>query len=113
MKLCIDLDGTICHVKKDDESYWDVQPLPGAVDAIQRLHAAGHYIIIYSARHMGTQQANEGKVAAMRGYLYAWLDKWEIPYHEIYIKPLADIYIDDRAYRHTDWESTVEFLNTL
>ncbi len=42
MKIVIDLDGTICEIKKPDQSYADVLPLPGAVEKIRELRAAGH-----------------------------------------------------------------------
>ena len=54
MKVCIDLDGVVAQLKKDGQSYADVEPVPGAADKIRSLRAAGHTIILFTARHMAT-----------------------------------------------------------
>jgi len=105
MRICVDIDGTICHNKKPGEIYDDVIPFPDAVQALKDWKTEGHYIILQTARHMRTYNGNEGKILGKLGYLYLWLDKWEIPYDEIYVgKPDADIFIDDKAYRYTNWD---------
>lgn len=107
LRICLDLDGTICTDKLPGQSYEDVVPLPGAVETINRWKDEGHYIIIQTARHMKTHAANEGKIVANIGYLYDWLKKWNIPYDELYIgKPHADIFIDDKGRRHTSWDES-------
>jgi hypothetical protein len=55
-----------------------------------------------------------GQVIARQGKtLFAWLDKNNIPYDEIIFgKPLADIYIDDKACKFTDnWNEIFEEIN--
>lgn len=112
MNICIDLDGVICCNKKENESYSDLKPLPGAVKSLNQFKKYGHYIIIYTSRHMGTCQSNEGKIVANLFYLYKWLKKYKIPYDEIKIgKPRAEIYIDDRGYRYENWEKTLKYVN--
>lgn len=32
MKICIDMDGVISELKKADETYADVRPMPGAIE---------------------------------------------------------------------------------
>jgi capsule biosynthesis phosphatase len=110
MKIVIDLDGTICPVKKKEESYADLKPFPGAKEKIQQLRAAGHYVIIQTARNMETCQSCIGKVIKNIGKItLEWLDKYGIEYDEIYFgKPNAEIYIDDRAFRFNDWHSIEE-----
>ena len=49
-RFCFDLDGTLCYTRKEDEHYSDVEPIPGAIETVQRLKAEGHYIIIMTAR---------------------------------------------------------------
>lgn len=110
-RLCFDLDGTICHNKVGNETYSDVEPFPGAVEALKRLKSKGFYIILSTARHMRTYEANEGKILANLGYLYDWLNKWDIPYDEIHIgKPHVELFIDDKGYRHTNWKDTEQFI---
>ena len=101
MKICIDVDGTICELRRPEQTYAEVAPLPEAVDRIQGFKAAGHYIILCTARHMGTCKANIGLVVARQGKtLLDWLETHQIPYDEIWFgKPHADIYIDDNALR--------------
>lgn len=105
MRIAIDLDGTICEIRHDPQTYADVAPLPGAVDRLRQLKVAGHYLIILTARHMQTCQGNEGAVIARVGKITLdWLAKHDVPYDEIHFgKPNAEVYIDDRALRFTDW----------
>ena len=105
-KFCIDLDGTICYTKKPDESYPDVEPIPGAIEALQELHKNGHYIIICTARNMVTHNNNLGKIIANQASIVIdWLKKHNIPYDELHFgKPVADYYIDDKAFKFENWK---------
>ena len=105
MRIAIDLDGTICAIKKPEESYADVYPLPGAKETIHQLRKQGHYIIIQTARNMATCQSNLGRVIKNIGKITLdWLDQWGIEYDEIYFgKPNAEVYLDDRAIRFVCW----------
>ncbi len=106
MRICIDLDGTICETKTNKQTYLDVKPKKNAVKVISKLKKEGHEIIIYTARHMKSCDNNVGKVIAKQGYnLFKWLDKHKIPYDEIWFgKPLADVYIDDKAEKFNTWD---------
>jgi capsule biosynthesis phosphatase len=106
MKLCIDLDGVICRLKKEGETYDILLPVEGAPEKLQELKAAGHYIIINTARHMKTCQGNLGMVTARISLITLnWLEKYNVPYDEIYFgKPHADVYIDDNAFRFSSWD---------
>ena len=74
---------------------------------MELLRADGHTIIINTARNMQTQGHNVGKVMKNVGKITLdWLDKNEIYYDEIFFgKPNADITIDDRVIKFTDWNS--------
>lgn len=106
MRICIDLDGVICQLRKENQTYEEIKPVEGAIEKIKELRANGHYIIIHTARNMKTQNANVGRVVQNVGLTtLQWLDKYEVPYDEIYFgKPWADIYIDDNAFRFEDWD---------
>ena len=54
MRIVIDLDGTICELKKPNQRYEDVLPKDGAIQIINQLKKEGHEIIIYTARNMKT-----------------------------------------------------------
>jgi capsule biosynthesis phosphatase len=110
MRICIDLDGVIAELRKENESYSEVKPIKGAVEKIRKLKEAGHYIIIYTSRHMKTCDGNVGKAIAKIGKITLdWLEKYNIPYDEIVFgKPWADIYIDDNGYRFKSWDEIAD-----
>ncbi len=113
MRIAIDLDGTICPIKEPTGSYENLRPLPQAAERIRELRAQGHYVIILTARNMGTCQSNLGRVMKNVGRItLEWLEQYGIEYDEIYFgKPNAEIYIDDRAIRFNGWtEITDEVL---
>jgi capsule biosynthesis phosphatase len=105
MKICIDIDGVVCELRRSEQNYADVEPRPGAVEKMKALRQAGHYLILCTARHMATCNSNVGLVVARQGKtLLDWLARHEIPYDELWFgKPHADVYIDDNAYRFTAW----------
>jgi len=114
LRICIDLDGTICEIRRDSQTYADVAMKPGADVTIKKLHDAGHTIVINTARNMKTTGHNVGKALKNVGLMtLEWLDKHGIVYDEIFFgKPNADITIDDRVVRFCDnWnEMTEEYL---
>ena len=66
---------------------------------MKKLKSDGHEIIIYTARRMKTHNGNVGKVIKdIASVTIDTLEKFNIEYDElIFGKPIADIYIDDRA----------------
>mgnify|MGYP000868808787 CR=1 FL=1 len=106
MRICLDLDGVVCELKQEGQTYADVAPLPGAIAKIRQLKAAGHTVILHTARHMKTCQGNPGMVIARVGQITLdWLARHEIPYEEIHFgKPWAHVYIDDNALRFSSWD---------
>ncbi len=110
MRICIDLDGVICQLREENQSYQDLEPVEGAVEAVRKLKEQGHYIIIYTARRMRTHNGNVGRIVADVGKITLdWLDKYRIPYDEIVFgKPWADVYIDDNALRFQSWDELLQ-----
>lgn len=106
-RICIDLDGVIAGFKESGQTYAEVAPVPGAVERVKALKQAGHYIIIFTARHMKTCEGNVARVVAKVGAITLdWLARHGVPYDEIHFgKPWADVYIDDNAWRFTDWSA--------
>lgn len=93
MRLCVDWDGVLVDSRTQ-------QWLPGAQDGLHDLvEAMACEVIIHTAR------ANypEGH-AQVRGKL----NETGLAHLEIRAKPLADMYIDDRAHRFTgDWPGLI------
>jgi len=106
MRICIDLDGVVCQLREPGQTYAELEPLAGAVERLRSLRAAGHYLILYTARHMKTCNGNIGQVVARQGATTLdWLERHGIEFDEIHFgKPHADVYIDDNAIRFTDWD---------
>lgn len=110
MRIVIDLDGVICPLKRAEESYADLTPVPGAAERLRGLRSSGHYIIICTARNMKTCNSNLGKVLKNVGQItLEWLARHGMEYDEIHFgKPNADVYIDDRAVRFTGWSDLTD-----
>lgn len=106
MRICVDLDGVICEIRRPDQDYAEVAPIEGAAEALRSLRRQGHEIIIHTARHMRTCGGNVGAVVARQGAVtLQWLDRHGIEYDEIHFgKPYAHVYIDDNALRFTSWD---------
>lgn len=106
MRICIDLDGVICELRREGVSYGELTPVPGAIEKLAALKAAGHTIIIQTARHMKTCSGNVGSVLARQGLTtLEWLERHGVEYDEIHFgKPHADVYIDDNGLRFRSWE---------
>jgi capsule biosynthesis phosphatase len=115
VRICIDLDGVVCQLRRPGQDYADLDPVPGAIEALRSLRAAGHQIILTTARHMKTCEGNPGLVVARQGKVTLdWLDRFDIEFDEIHFgKPHADVYIDDNALRFTSWSDIAPGGNDL
>ena len=62
MRFCFDLDNTLVSYPLKYGDYESVEPKMQNIQLVRELHAAGHYIIIQTARRMKTHQGNVGAV---------------------------------------------------
>jgi capsule biosynthesis phosphatase len=102
--LIVDVDGTLCPIKREGESYADMVPEPRMLARLRALHAEGWVIILHSARGMRSNDGNPGKIARnVTPGLLQWLDRHDVPFDELHMaKPWPGrhgFYIDDRAVR--------------
>lgn len=99
LRICFDLDNTLVTYPTIPNDYSSVKPIQKMIQLLNLLKKNGHEIIIYTARRMKTHQNNVGKVIKDIALVTInTLEKFNIPYDElIFGKPIADIYIDDRA----------------
>lgn len=94
-------------------------PCDGAKEAMEGLKKAGFKIIIHTARIRPNEDPLEVSPPPSEVQLSAvsvWLEKYNIPYDEIWTesgKPVAHIYIDDRAIRHSVWADTIDQINNI
>ncbi|MDE6313234.1 MAG: capsular biosynthesis protein [Lachnospiraceae bacterium] len=102
--LIMDIDGTLCPIRKKDESYADLVPYKEMVEKIRQCKADGAKIVLFSSRNMNSYDGNLGLINKETApIILAWLEKWDIPYDEILLgKPWPGhqgFYVDDRAVR--------------
>jgi capsule biosynthesis phosphatase len=99
LRICFDLDNTLVTYPVVPGNYETVKPIMKTIQQLNKLKNEGHEIIIYTARRMQTHGCNIGKVIKDIALITInTLEKFSIPYDElIFGKPIADIYIDDRA----------------
>ena len=119
LTFVFDIDGTICPIKKKEEKYEDLIPFTDIVNKIREYHDVGAKIILYTSRNMNTYNGNIGLINANTSkVLFAWLDKWNIPYDEIVFGKVwpghNGFYVDDRTIRPNEFlNNTPEELNEI
>lgn len=92
---CFDIDGTLCS--NTDGAYELAEPDPGAIARVNSLYAAGHRIVLYTAR--GSTTGLDWRALTERQ-----LASWGVRYHDLFLgKPQADVYIDDRGVNAKEW----------
>ena len=106
----VDIDGTLCPVKKKGETYDELIPYGEMLEKLRYYKNNGARIILFTSRNMNSYHGNLGEINKYTAkILLAWLDKWDVPYDEIiYGKPWPGrkgFYVDDRSVRPD------EFLN--
>lgn len=103
--LAIDFDEVIQSRKTAKQGAVFGQPIPGALEALADFIDAGCRVVIHScvAHTPAGYQAIE-----------QWLEDHDADYHDITaVKPVADVYLDDKAIRFTDWDSATADINRL
>ncbi len=93
MVILIDIDGTICP-EGPPRDRPRAKPLPGAVQAVNRLTDEGHVVVLWTGRGWDEYVATK-----------TWLDEHGFKYAQILMgKPIANLIIDDRARRFEGWD---------
>lgn len=108
--IVMDVDGTLCEIKKKDQSYEDVAPIAPVVERLRAYKEMGFHVILATARNMNTYSGNVGLITANTAKtLMAWLDKHDVPYDELSVgKPWGGkggFYVDDKAIRPDEFLS--------
>jgi capsule biosynthesis phosphatase len=99
MRIVVDIDGTLTHIKYPGEGYYELEPFPHIRDWLRKMKSEGHTIVLYTSRRMKTHGGNVGKITAETGgRLLGWLEKHGIPCDELFLgKPWGDLILDDMA----------------
>lgn len=99
MIYIVDIDQTICvtpNIRGEHLYNWAV-PLGLRIDKINKLYDQGHTIIYWTAR--GSSSGIDWTELTTQQ-----LNKWGCKYHEVRLgKPSYDIWIDDKAFRDTEF----------
>jgi capsule biosynthesis phosphatase len=117
--LIIDVDGTLCPIKRREEQYEDLVPYGAMVEKIRSYHNEGARIVLFSSRNMNSYDGNLGLINKYTAKaLMDWLAQWSIPYDEIFFgKPWPGhngFYVDDRSVRPKEFLThTPEELATI
>ena len=106
--IILDIDGTLCPVKKEGENYIDIEPYSDMVTKLREYKDLGFRIILNTSRNVHTYDGNVGLINKHTArVLLEWLDKNNIPYDEIYYcKPWqgkGGFYIDDKTIRPNEF----------
>lgn len=105
--ICIDIDGTICRYEEWQGPDHFGTVLPGAKEAIYRLHEDGWYIIIFSTR--SNLESIHKFLIRNDIYFDAINHNPHQPDNALGGKPIADVYLDDRAVTFRgDWDVAYE-----
>lgn len=97
MTIMVDLDGVICTEERVFERPL-AEPIAGAKEALARLKASGHSIVIYTARGWAELKVTK-----------KWLDDHGMAYDAIHMgKPIAHLWIDDRALQFKSWDQALK-----
>ena len=120
--IVMDVDGTLCPMKRPVESYEELPPHPEVVARLREYRAEGFYVILATSRNMNSYDGNIGLITAKTAKtLMAWLDRHEIPYDELHVgKPWGGkggFYVDDKAIRPSEflklsYEEVLELVGT-
>ena len=104
-RYVFDLDGTLCNNTFGD--YRLAKPHPERIEFVNGLFEEGHYIVICTARGMGSSNNNRRRaIRKWRKFTSDQLNKWGVMYHELHLgKPAGDIYVDDKAMSDKDFFS--------
>jgi hypothetical protein len=100
--IAIDFDGVIHDKDHPVKGKRMGPPMVGAGESVRLLRKRGYKIIVHTC--MAVTPGGKQTVAD-------WLDYYDIPCKEVTAtKPIADLYIDDKALRFEDWADTLNYL---
>lgn len=106
--IVIDVDGTLCDIKREGQSYRDVAPVQPVVDRLAEYRRMGFRVVLHTSRNMRSFQGNVGEINARTlPVLVEWLSRHGVEYDEIHVgKPwpgVGGFYVDDRTVRPSEF----------
>ena len=110
----IDFDGVIHNSSKgyyDGTVYGD--PIPGAACALEAL-AEDYTVIMFTCKARSDRGLVNGKTGTQ--LVWDWLEKHNLAQYVSKVtaeKPRAKFYVDDKAFRFTNWDETLKQIKEL
>jgi phosphoheptose isomerase len=110
----IDFDGVIHRNSKGyyDGTIYD-EPIDGSREALEKL-ASKYTVIVYTCKARSDRGLVNGKTGTQ--LIWEWLRKYDLDQYVSKVtaeKPRARFYVDDKAVRFEDWESTFEMIEKI
>ena len=104
--FCFDIDNVLCV--SSNNNYKKSKPIKKNIKLVNLLMKDGHYIKLFTSRHMGRN--NENKLLAKKqsyNFTKTQLKKWGVNYHKlIFGKPSYDLFVDDKSLGYNkNWAS--------
>lgn len=104
LRLAVDFDATICDLRSFSFNGVDGEPHDGAREVLRQARNNGDTIIVHTCRARPTETVDGKFWVNTTNHVAAWMDHHDIPYDEITaLKPIADVYLDDKAIQFIDW----------
>jgi capsule biosynthesis phosphatase len=108
--IYVDLDGTLCPIKQENERYEELPVYEDVVARLIRAREEGFRIVIHTARNMNTFKGDLSKINVVTGpAIMQWLERHRVPYDGLVLgKPWPGpkgFYIDDRTVRPDEFSS--------
>lgn len=102
--IIVDIDGTLCPIKKANENYKDLIPYKKMIEKLREYQGKGFRIVLFTSRNMNTYNCNLDLINKFtKPELELWLKEWNIPFDEIVCGKQwpgkEGFYIDDRSIR--------------
>lgn len=104
-RICLDFDGVLYPLQPDGKYTRsisvEVKPIPNSVESVESL-SDEFDIVLHTSRIDGNPGSNERDIRS-------WLSHYGFRISDISPhKPSALLYIDDRGYRFTGWDTDLE-----
>lgn len=107
MRICLDFDGVLHDPTNREPGYRMGKPVAGARTAVELLLASGHELVVHSSR---VRRVEDGR------HVVEWMAYFGFPNEAIHVslaKPLADVYLDDKAVRFVAWPEAMAELQRI
>jgi len=116
----VDLDGTLCPVKREGEVYEDLAVRTAVAERLALARQEGFRVVVFTARNMRTYEGDVAKINVETApRILSWLRRNDVPFDGLLVgKPWPGpkgFYVDDRTVRPDEFVklSTAEIASLI